>query len=212
MTLHSFTRLMRTLTCGLLIGGAAVLSAQQMASNHPAQPAPMRQTASSPAVSPNAYRIGPDDVLAISVWKEPEVSRVLPVRPDGKIDLPLVGEVQASGLTAQQLQQQLTGKLKNYISDPSVTVIVQQVRSRQFNVLGKVMRPGAFALARPMTVLDGLAVASGFQDFANKNKIYVLRDENGRMVRLPFNYGQVIKGKRPQENVYLQPGDTIVVP
>jgi len=157
--------------------------------------------------------IGPEDVLAISVWKEPDISRNVPVRPDGKISLPLVGELQASGLTASQLQDVIAQKLKDYISNPQVNVIVQEVRSRSFNVVGKVLKPGSYDLAKPMTVLDAIALAGGFQDFAKVTKIYVLRRmEDGSQRMLPFNYKLVIKGKRLDENVELRSGDTIVVP
>ena len=163
--------------------------------------------------SKDDYIIGPEDVLAINVWKEPEISRSVPVRPDGKISLPLVGEVPASGLTTDQLRDNIAGKLKEYISNPEVIVIVEGVKSRSFNIVGKVGKPGSYDLAKPMTVLDAIAVAGGFQDFAKTNKIYVLRrDSDGSRKMLPFNYKLVIKGQGLDQNVELQPGDTIVVP
>src|SRR6266849_922238 len=127
------------------------------------------------AHSDSSYVIGADDVLAINVWKEPELSRAVPVRSDGKISLPLVGEVQASGQTPRQLEQEIAQKLKNYISEPEVTVIVQQINSQKFNILGQVTRPGAYPLTNTLTVLDAIAVASGFRDFAKKKSIYILR-------------------------------------
>ena len=159
------------------------------------------------------YVIGPEDVLAINVWKEPEISRSVPVRPDGKISLPLVGDLPASGLTTDKLRDNIAAKLKEYISDPEVIVIVQEVRSRSFNIVGKVGKPGSYDLAKPMTVLDAIAVAGGFQDFAKSGKIYVLRREaDGSRKMLPFNYKSVIKGRGLDQNVELQPGDTVVVP
>ncbi|MGH9727418.1 MAG: polysaccharide biosynthesis/export family protein [Candidatus Acidiferrales bacterium] len=159
------------------------------------------------------YVIGENDVLEIDVWKEKEISRTVPVRPDGKISLPLVGEVQASGLTPMQLQDDLTKRLKAYIENPEVTVIVADPRSHQFNMVGEVMRPGSYPLTQAMTVLDAVAQAGGFKDFAKETKIYVLRPMPGGVrVRIPFNYKQVIKGRDLQENVALKPGDTIVVP
>ena len=165
------------------------------------------------SVDPNKFLIGNDDVLAINVWKEPELSRAVPVRSDGKISLPLVGEVQASGQTPRQLEQEIAQKLQNYISEPEVTVIVQQINSQKFNILGQVTRPGTYPLTNSITVLDAIAVASGFRDFAKKKSIYILRQNpDGGQSRIPFNYNDVIKGKNAEQNVKLQPRDTIVVP
>jgi polysaccharide biosynthesis/export protein len=159
------------------------------------------------------YVIGENDVLEIDVWKEKEISRTIPVRPDGKISLPLVGEIQASGMTPMQLQDDLTKRLKAYIENPEVTVIVSDPRSHQFNVVGEVNRPGSYQLSQAMTVLDAIAQSGGFKDFAKETKIYVLRPMPGGIrVRIPFNYKNVIKGRDLQENVTLKPGDTIVVP
>lgn len=164
-------------------------------------------------VHDNSYIIGVDDMLAINVWKEPEVSKTVPVRSDGKISLPLAGEVQASGQTPVQLEQQLTAKLKNYISEPEVTVIVEKINSQKFNILGMVGRPGSFPLTSASTVLDAIAIAGGFRDFAKQKSIYVLRkDADGKETKLPFNYKAVIKGKNVSQNIKLQSGDTIVVP
>ncbi len=160
-----------------------------------------------------SFVIGTGDVLAINVWKEAEISRVVPVRSDGRISLPLVGELQASGQTPKQLENQITAKLKDYVSEPEVTVIVQEIRSQKFNVLGMVMKPGSYVLTKPMTVIDAIALAGGFRDFAKQKDIYVLRrDFNGKQRRLPFNYKEAIKGKNPQQNVELQSTDTVVVP
>jgi polysaccharide biosynthesis/export protein len=159
------------------------------------------------------FVIGPEDLLAINVWKEPDISRSIPVRSDGKITLPLIGELQASGRTPNELQQQIAGKLQSYISEPEVTVIVQEIRSQRFNILGQVAKPGSYQLANASTVLDAIAVAGGFRDFAKKKSIYVLRQgSNGKQDRLPFNYTEVIKGKNPEQNAQLKPRDTIVVP
>lgn len=159
------------------------------------------------------YVIGEADVLDIDVWKEKEISRTIPVRPDGKISLPLIGEIQASGLTPLQLQDNITQDLKSYIDNPEVTVIVDNPISHQFNIVGQVARPGAYPLTESMTVLDAIAEAGGFKDFAKQTKIYVLRPSPGGIrVRIPFNYKKVIRGANLQENVPLKPGDTIVVP
>ena len=161
----------------------------------------------------DTYVIGADDVLAINVWKEPEVSRTVPVRSDGKISVPLAGEVQASGETPRQLEKELASKLQSFISEPEVTVIVTEVKSQKFNILGQVSRPGSYPLTNASTVLDAIAIAGGFRDFAKQKSIYILRQNpNGGESRLPFNYKDVIKGKNSAQNIKLQPRDTIVVP
>lgn len=161
----------------------------------------------------DSFVIGVDDVLAINVWKETEISRSIPVRSDGKISLPLAGEVQAAGQTPRQLELQIGKRLQNYISEPEVTVIVQQINSQKFNILGQVVKPGSYPLTNSPTILDAIALAGGFRDFAKKTSIYVLRQNpDGGQSRLPFNYKDVIKGKDAEQNVRLQPRDTIVVP
>jgi polysaccharide export outer membrane protein len=159
------------------------------------------------------FVIGVDDVLAVNVWKETEISRSVPVRSDGKISLPLVGEVMAAGETPKKLEEEIAAKLQNYISEPEVTVIVQEIKSQRFNVLGLVVRPGSYALGGPTTVLDAIAQAGGFRDFAKQKSIYVLRqNQDGTQARLAFNYKEVIKGRNPGQNVTLEPRDTVVVP
>jgi polysaccharide export outer membrane protein len=159
------------------------------------------------------FVIGVDDVLAINVWKEAEISRSVPVRSDGKISLPLAGEITAAGQTPKKLEDAIAQKLQNYISEPEVTVIVQEIRSQRFNILGLVARPGSYALGGPTTVLDAVALAGGFRDFAKQKSIYVLRqNQNGTQTRLAFNYKDVIKGKNSSQNVTLEPRDTVVVP
>jgi polysaccharide export outer membrane protein len=179
-----------------------------------AQPAtpdtPPQRVANVPS---DSYVIGAEDQLNINVWKEPEMSKVVPVRPDGMISLPLLGDIRATGYTPLQLQEQITTQLKKLIADPQVTVIVVEVHSLTFNVVGEVQKPGYYPLTRRMTVLDAIALSSGFKDFAKTKKIYILRtDASGKQVRLPFNYKDVIKGKNSQENIELQPRDTVVVP
>ena len=172
-------------------------------------------TNSTPASKPhdNTFVIGNDDVLAINVWKEPDVSRSIPVRSDGKISLPLVGEVQATGRTPLNLEEEIASRLKSYISEPEVTVIVQQINSQRFNILGMVNRPGSYAITNSATVLDAIAMAGGFRDFAKQKSIYILRqNSDGTQARLPFNYKAVVKGENSAQNVKLQARDTIVVP
>lgn len=193
----------------------------QAGSEAPATPAASPNTA-SPAQNvetgatkahDDSFVIGNDDVLAVNVWKEPDVSRSIPVRSDGKISLPLVGEVQATGRTPLKLEQEIAARLKNYIAEPEVTVIVQQINSQKFNILGMVNRAGSYPISNSATVLDAIALAGGFKDFAKQKAIYVLRQNpDGSQSRLPFNYKEVVKGKNPAQNVRLQPRDTIVVP
>jgi polysaccharide biosynthesis/export protein len=172
-----------------------------------------RGSAVKKAGSDDSYVIGANDVLAINVWKEPEVSRSVPVRSDGKISLPLVGEMQASGQTPRQLEQEISKRLQSYISEPEVTVIVTDSKSQKVNILGMVARPGAYLLTSSTTVLDAVAMAGGFKDFAKQKSIYVLRPApDGTQRRMPFNYKDVIKGKNPEQNIRLQAGDTVVVP
>ncbi|MGA8868648.1 MAG: polysaccharide biosynthesis/export family protein [Candidatus Sulfotelmatobacter sp.] len=211
-----WTRAMLAVATCLLASG---LWGQAQSGNNP-PPASAAPAASSSARTPvpakahdNEYVIGNDDVLAINVWKEPDISRSVPVRSDGKISLPLVGEVQATGRTPLALEQEIGAKLKNYISEPEVTVIVQQINSQKFNILGQVVRPGSYVITNATTVLDAIALAGGFRDFAKQKSIYVLRENpDGTQSRLPFNYKDVIKGKQPEQNVKLLPRDTIVVP
>jgi len=180
-----------------------------------AQPTALPDTTPPPVASAHtkSFTIGVEDVLTINVWKEPEMSKILPVRPDGMITLPLIGEIKASGLTPVQLQDEIAASLRKLMSDPQVTVIVTEVRSLAFNIMGQVQKPGYYPLTRRMTVLDAIAIAGGFQPFAKQKKVYVLRtDAAGKQVRLPFNYKEVIRGKHSDENIELQPRDTVVVP
>jgi polysaccharide export outer membrane protein len=202
------------LACLALLGFLATgMQAQDDRSESAPEPARVTHSdAAAPAPeSPADYVIGPDDTLRISVWKEPDLNATLPVRPDGKISLPLLNDVQASGLTPMQLGSSITEKLKKYVADPRVTVVVIAMNSRRIFVTGEVVHSGAMALLPSMTVLQALAGA-GFTQFANTKKIYLLRTENGQQVKLLFDYKQVVKGRQPEQNVLLKPGDTVVVP
>lgn len=158
------------------------------------------------------YIIGPQDVVDISVWKEPELSRNVPVRPDGKITLPLLNDVQAAGLTPGQLAAAITEGLKKFETAPQVTVIVMTIKSQRFYILGESGHPGAYDLLPNMTVLQAISSGGGFTQYAKKTKIYVLRQENGQPVKYPFNYKDVLAGKNVEQNIILKAGDTIVVP
>ena len=170
--------------------------------------------ASSTSVTVDAnYVIGADDVLSVEVWREKELSHTLSVRPDGKISLPLIGEMKVAGQTPLQLQNTITDRLKEYLEHPQVTVMVQQTKSQKINVVGEVTRPGEFVFGHPLTVLDAIALAGGLRDFAKAKKMYVIRTaSDGSQQRLHVNYKDVVKGKRPQENITLQSHDTVVVP
>jgi polysaccharide export outer membrane protein len=164
------------------------------------------------ATADASYVIGPQDMLDISVWKEAELTRVVPVRPDGRISLPLLNDVQAAGLTPTELAEQLTTSLKKFVTNPQVTVIVTQINSQRVYILGEAARPGAYPLLPGMTVLQGLSSAGGFTLFANLKNIYVLRKEGGKQEKFPFNYKEVVKGRNTEQNILLKAGDQIVVP
>ena len=165
-----------------------------------------------PTAADADYVIGPQDVVRIDVWKEADISRTIPVRPDGKISLPLLNDIQASGLTAVQLGKSIRDGLTKYLTNPEVTVTVTEINSRRVYITGEVTRAGAFPLLPNMTVLQALSSAGGFTQFAKTKGIYVLRNESGKQVKLPFNYKEVVRGKNQEENILLQPGDVIVVP
>lgn len=162
--------------------------------------------------SNSSYIIGPADVLTIDVWKERELTRSDTVRPDGKISLPLVGDIQAAGETPDQLAKSLTTALDKYVTRPQVTVIVSAMNSHKVYVLGEVAHPGALLLLGNLTVLQALATVGGPGEFAKLKSIYILRKEQGRQHRFRFNYKAVIRGKKQAQNIVLKPGDTIVVP
>ena len=159
------------------------------------------------------YSIGPSDILAITVWKNPELSvPQVPVRPDGRISAPLVNDVQAAGLTTDQLKQVLTEKLAEYVTAPEVTVVVVQINSRKVFVLGEVMRPGPVPLVQDMRVLDALSWAGGFSTFADKNGVKVIRRApNGGVIEYSFSYGDFVMGTKDEANMLLENGDSIVV-
>jgi polysaccharide export outer membrane protein len=166
----------------------------------------------SVCASAQDYVIGESDMLAINVWHEQELTRVLPVRADGKISLPLIGDLAASGSTPAQLQATIVEKLHSYMENPEVTVIVQEPRSQYFTVVGEVMKPGAYPLGQRLSVLDGLAMAGGFKDFAKVKRMYILRTgRDGTTEKRPFNYKKALGGDTTQ-NFILTARDTIVVP
>jgi polysaccharide export outer membrane protein len=190
---------------GFALGLSGVMAGAQSSTSSPAPPP------ASASQVPATYVIGPEDVLYISVWKEADLTNTLPVRPDGMISLPLLGDVQAAGLTPSQLAASITEKLKKYVTDPRVTVVVTQMNSQRIYVMGEVQHTGAMNLLPGMTVLQALASA-GFTQFANTKGIYLLRNVRGEQQKIPINYRKLVKGESMDQNLSLRPGDTIVVP
>jgi polysaccharide export outer membrane protein len=191
----------------LLVISAIVSSAAQTPSPVAAPPAP-------PTGVPLAqdYVIGPQDVLGVVFWREPEMSGDVTVRPDGRISLPVIGELQAAGLHPDALQKQIVTAAGKYLADPNVAVVVRTINSRRVFITGKVTTPGSHPLAGPLTVMQALALAGGLTEYADSKNITVLRTRNGQSQILKFNYKDVAKGKNTEQNIQLLPGDTVVVP
>jgi len=188
-------------------------AANQMVATNDAANAPNHtDTVMGDAKAPSDYIIGEQDVLEVTVWKEPELSGSVVVRPDGKITIPLVNEVYVIGLTPTDLQNQLAEKLKPFVTVPQVSVSVKEINSRKVYLIGNAAKEGPFRINSSMTVLQLIAEAGGLRDFAKRNKIYIMRNENGQQKRFQFNYDEVIRGKNMAQDIVLRPGDTVVVP
>ena len=203
--------------CAVLMLGASTAFAQAPKPAPTAQSVPaVAATAAAPRatdpVVPPGYVIGPDDVLSIVYWKDKDMSSDAQVRPDGRIALPLINEVQAAGLTPEQLREKLTEESKKYMEDANITVVVRQINSRKAFITGEVYKPGPYPLTSPITVMQLIAMAGGLREYADSKKIVIMRSEKGRQVSLQFNYKDVIAGKNLQQNIELKPGDTVVVP
>jgi polysaccharide export outer membrane protein len=189
-----------------------VLISPLMAQEPPSRPQPALPGASAtPPVLPEGYVIGPEDVISVVVWREKELSADVVVRPDGKISLPLLNDIQAAGYTPEQLAEIIEKAAVKYVMDSDATVIVKEIRSRKVFVLGEVGKPGVFPLTSELTVLQLIASVGGLLEYADKGNITILRNENGRERRMRFNYNDVIQGKNLQQNILLQPGDTVLV-
>ena len=209
MKSHFFAFLVLAL---LVVGGERAGNAQGGKPQGPPTPVPSNSTpapseATVAAVDPNKYLIGPEDILFIKTWREPDWTWAAAVRPDGKITVPLIGDVQAAELTPAQLTKSLTELLTKYLNNPDVNVMVQDVRSKKYYIIGEVNKPGPFPLVTPTTILEALANAGGFKEFANTKKIKILRAEKV----YDFNYNEVTKGKHTEQNFNLQNGDKIIV-
>ena len=192
LALAFFALLLITPALAQTMGGTAVMPAQ------------------SPGVGPD-YLIGADDILHISVWREQEMTTTVPVRPDGKISLPLIGEVEAAGLTPTALQQSITNKAEKFVTNPQVTVMVTDVRSKRVYVVGEVMRPGSYSMTPTMTALQAITAAGGLTPYANSRRIFVMRKEGGNATRVQFNYHAVVSGRDLNADIALKPGDTVIV-
>jgi polysaccharide biosynthesis/export protein len=205
----TFRTVVVALFCLLAVKGLSGQTNSQ--ANKPAATAANQTDTLLPSNAGPGYIIGANDVLLVSVWKEPELTNTVPVRPDGNISLPLLNDVPAAGLTPTQLSADITAKLKKFVADPRVTVVVKEVNSQRIYVVGEVQHNGALQLLPDMTVLQALSEV-GFTQFANTKGIYVLRVENGKEKKIPVNYKQLVKGKTMDQNIPLKVGDTIVVP
>jgi polysaccharide export outer membrane protein len=187
---------------------AAIAAASALACSHGAPPPP-----DDGPMDRADYVIGPADVIRVQVWRQPELSTDVPVRPDGKISVPLANDVQAAGLTAEELREVITKALTDYVTAPDVTVMVREIRSKNVQVIGEVLRPAAVPLLSDLRVLDVIALAGGFSPYADKSDIRVLRrNPDGSVIEYRFNYNAFLRGKNTEGNMRLHPGDAIVVP
>jgi polysaccharide export outer membrane protein len=195
---------------------SAPLFAQAQKPSASAQSTPTPAAAAAPRptdpVVPPGYVIGTDDVLSIVYWKDKDMSADAKVRPDGRIALPLINEVQAAGLTPEQLHKRLTEESKKYMEDANITVVVREINSRKAFITGEVNKPGPYPLTAPTTVMQLISMAGGLREYADAKKIMIMRSENGRQISLQFNYKDVAAGKKLEQNIELKPGDTVVVP
>jgi polysaccharide biosynthesis/export protein len=206
---------LQVLCCGPLMGQMALPSPAPGEFSNPVLAVSAVQSEGTPrsSHSDDTFVIGDDDVLAINVWKDQDLTKQVTVRTDGKISLPLIGDIQAAGRTPLQLETEIADRLKSYMTDPQVTVIVQEIHSLKFNILGEVNKPGSYQLTAGTTIVDAIALAGGFKDFAKKKGVYVLRpDPSGGESRYDFNYQDFIKGKNTKQNIELKSRDTVVVP
>jgi polysaccharide biosynthesis/export protein len=194
--------------------GLALLAASTAVAPAVAQSAPpaAAKGVAAPADVPADYVVGAEDVLAINFWKDTEMTGDVTVRPDGRITIPLLGDIDAAGLSPVQLSERILAAAKKQIRDPTVTVVVRTINSRKVYITGQVANPGAFPLAGPRTVMQLIALAGGLTEYADKKNITITRTEHGKAVGLKFNYNDVAKGKNLAQNIVLKPGDTVVVP
>jgi polysaccharide biosynthesis/export protein len=216
MSLHVVRRSSAFVTA-LAVAGTIVVNAQQQQTAKAPTPKGSAPAASTPpatgatAAVPPGYLIGAEDVLGVLFWREKDISGDVIVRPDGKITLPLLNDVQAAGLTTDQLRAALTEAAGKFVEDPNVTVVVRQINSRRVFITGQIGKPGPYPLSPGLTVMQLIAMAGGLTEFADSKNIVILRTENGKQLFLRFNYKEVIAGKKLQQNIELKPGDAVAV-
>jgi len=177
-----------------------------------ARQAPAGEQAAEGTATPEDYVVGPGDVLGVLFWREAEMSGDVTVRPDGRITLPVIGEIQAAGLRPEALKGQVLAAASKYMTDPSVAIVVRTINSRRVFVTGRVTTPGAHTLVAPLTVMQAIALAGGVTEYADAKNITVLRNENGKALTFKFNYKDVARGRNLEQNIQLRPGDTVIVP
>ena len=212
MTTYTRIRSWHRLVSVVALTAASAVCASAAGQNAAARPASAVAPAAAAAPSADEYVIGPDDVLSISFWREKDLSADVTVRPDGKVTVPLLNDVMASGRTPEQLRDAIQQMARAYLEDPTPTVVVKEIKSRRVFITGQVEKPGPYPLNDRLTVLQLIAVAGGLKEFADGKSITVMRTVNGRVVALPFNYRDVVRRKHLDQNVELRPGDTVVVP
>lgn len=203
----------------MLVAGIDMASARQAVQPPVARPAEVQApTETFPITGIDAggnlpeYRIGPGDVLGVMFWRDQELTTDVVVRPDGRITLPVMNEMDVVGLSTEELRTRITERARKYVADPIVSVIVRQIHSRYVFITGKVNKPGSYSLYGPMSVLQLIAMAAGLQEYADKAGIVIVRDQNGKQQRLSFNFDDVVKRGVLTQNIMLRPGDTVVVP
>jgi polysaccharide export outer membrane protein len=213
MSARVVARLFAAVAAVVMIANGAPIAAQAQQPTSTGTPAaPAVATDSAGVTPPPDYVIGPEDQLSIVFYHDKEMSADVVVRPDGKISLPLLNDVQASGLTPDQLRQGIITSAKRLVQDPNATVVVRQINSRKVFITGAVERPGSYPLIGPATVLQLIATAGGIKEYADAKKILIIRNEGGKQVTFNFNYKDVVSQKNMAQNILLRPGDTIVVP
>lgn len=203
---------LRTVLFACLIAGSALLVGTSASAQTPIDTQPASVSSQVAGIDPSTYRVGAEDVLEISVWREDALKKEALVRPDGGISYPLIGEVQVAGKTVLEIREEIVKRLEKFIPDPAVSVSIFKVGSQRVYVIGKVNKPGDFPVGRHVDVLQALSMAGGLTPFADANDIRVMRREGDRQVVLPFEYGRVVRGQKLEQNIQLHPGDVVVVP
>jgi polysaccharide export outer membrane protein len=210
MQLHSLS---------IALGVSGMLLATSVSAQNRPPAARVDPVASAPAPNapkgiapPTDYVIGPDDQLSVVFWRDKDMSADVTVRPDGKITLPLLNDIQAAGLSPDQLREKVTDQAKRYVEDPQPTIVVRMINSRKVFITGQVAKPGPYSLMAPTTVLQLISMAGGLTEYAHGKKISIMRTENGRQIAYHFNYNDIAAGKNMRQNIELKPGDTVVVP